>query len=208
MADPGPGSERVSAPDEFPADPWRLLRDWLPPNDELVRPTMTVASVTADGRADARTQLLSEFDERGFYLHADANSRKIRQFEGNPNVALVLHLAEQSQQLVVQGVAEPAPAAESAQVYAVRSPYLRQLSYQNTHDFAQLPRATRLALWAEFQSEHPIDELAPPPNWAGYLVRPLRLSFWFGDPDTASVRAEYLRESVDDPGWTLELRAG
>lgn len=192
----------------FPDDPWNLLRDWLPPNDDPARPIMTVASVTADGRADARTQLLSEYDDRGFYLHADANSRKVRQFESNPNVALVLHFAEALHQLVVQGVAEPAPDAEKARVYAARSPYLRQLAYQNSHDFAQLPQPVRLALWAEFQAEQPIDELAPPPNWAGYLVRPLRLSFWFGDPDTASRRADYTRATVDDATWSLELRAG
>jgi pyridoxamine 5'-phosphate oxidase len=190
--------------DDWPADPWELLADWLPANDDPVRPTMTVATVTADGRADARIQLLSEYDEHGFYLHADARSRKVAQLAANPSVALVLHFPEELRQLVVQGLAEPARPDELKRAFAARSPYLQQLAWQNTVEFAGLPLADRLSAWAQFGADH-ADGFGQPPTWVGYLVRPTRLTFWIGNGDTASRRTEYARSS---DGWTVALLAG
>lgn len=192
------------ADDTFPDDPWQLLSEWLPSNDEPVRPTMTVATVTPDGRADARIQLLSEWDEQGFYLHTDSRSRKIGQFAANPGVALVLHFPERLRQLVVQGLAEPAPAHELRDAFRARSPYLQQLAWQNTVEFAGLPLADRLSAWARFRDDH-ADGFGQPPTWTGYLVRPTRLTFWVGNPDTASRRTEY---ALTPEGWTVSLLAG
>ena len=194
--------------ESFPADPWEYLDEWLPANDEPARPTMTLATVDAEGRPDARTLLRSEYDAHGFYFHTDAASRKVEQLAAHPEVALMLHLPAQLHQLTVQGVAEPADRVELDRVYAARSPYLRQLAYQNTHEFAALPQSTRLELWAEFQADHDVAGIDPPQGWAGYLVRPTRLTFWFGNPDTASRRVEYSRTSVADTEWVVELRAG
>ncbi len=190
--------------DDWPSDPWELLADWLPSNDDPTRPTMTVATVTPDGRPDARIQLLSEWDEHGFYLHADSRSRKIEQLAANPAVALVLHFPELLRQLTVQGFAEPAPAEELRRAFTARSPYLKQLAWQNTVEFAGLPLADRLSAWARFRDDH-ADGFGQPPTWAGYLVRPTRLTFWIGNGDTASRRTEY---TLAPEGWTVTLLAG
>jgi pyridoxamine 5'-phosphate oxidase len=191
-------------PDAPPADPWTLVDAWLPANDEPARPTMTVATLD-DGRPDARIQLLSAFDHDGFLFHTDARSRKVAQLAADPAVALVLHLAADLHQLVVQGRAEPAGAEADAIAYARRSPYLQQLAWQNTAEFATLSLGGRRASWAAFAADHP-DGLAPAPTWIGYRVVPTRLTFWQGDPDTASRRIEYAAR--DDGGWTVSVRAG
>ncbi|MFI7589633.1 pyridoxamine 5'-phosphate oxidase family protein [Spongisporangium articulatum] len=190
-------------------DLWALLVEWLPANAHENRPRMTVSTVTAEGRPDARTLLLSEFDPDGFYFHTDARSRKVAQLKANPGVALSLLLDDPGgnpvgRQLVVQGVAEPAPAAEERRAYAARSPYLQQLAWQNTPEFAQLSLDERLARWAAFGAEH-ARGFTPPPTWVGYLVRPTRLTFWQGNPDTASRRTEF-RPTSD--GWQLTYLPG
>jgi pyridoxamine 5'-phosphate oxidase len=169
---------------------WRRLQDWLPPNDDPDRPQLTLSTVTPDGRADARTVLLSEFDADGFYFHTDARSRKAAQLAANPAVALTVLWPNFTRQLVVQGTAEPAPAPELARAYRRRSAYLQQLAWLNTADFARLPRAERVARWAACAADHP-DGFAQPPTWTGYLVRPSRLTFWEGDPEAASRRTEF-----------------
>jgi len=189
--------------DTFPADPWVLLAEWLPANDDPVRPVMTVATA-ADGVPDARTLLLSEYDRDGFYFHTDSRSRKIGQLAANPAVALMLHFPDKGRQLVVQGIAEPAPADELRRAFRNRSPYLQQLAWQNTVEFAGMPLADRLAEWARFRADH-ADGFGQPPTWTGYLVRPTRLTFWIGNPDTASRRTEYSRTA---DGWTVSLLAG
>ena len=190
--------------DTFPADPWTLLADWLPANEDPARPVMTLATVSAEGDPDARTLLLSEYDEHGFYFHTDTRSRKVRQLAADGRVALMLHFPDRARQLTVQGVAEVAPGDELRRAFRARSPYLQQLAWQNTVEFAGLPLADRLAAWSAFRDDHG-DGFGQPPTWAGYLVRPSRLTFWIGNPDTASRRTEYTRTPE---GWAVSLLAG
>lgn len=189
--------------DTWPEDPWELLAAWLPANDDPARPVMTVATA-ADGIPDARTLLLSEWDRSGLYFHTDARSRKVGQLTANPRVALMLHFPDRARQLTVQGSAEPAPGDELKRAFRARSAYLQQLAWQNTVEFAGLPLADRLKEWAVFRADH-ADGFGQPPTWAGYLVRPTRLTFWIGSPDTASRRTEYL---LTPEGWAVSLLAG
>jgi pyridoxamine 5'-phosphate oxidase len=194
-------SRRPEAPD----DPWDLLRAWLPPNDDPERPLVTLATVDDDGAPDARTVLLSEYDEQGLYVHTDARSRKAAQLAAHPAAALVLRWPEQLRQVVVRGVAEPAPADECARAYARRTPYLRRLAWVNTAELAALPVAERRSRWAAFAAERPVDTLRPPDTWVGFLVRPTSLTFWTGDPGAASRRVEYRR---DADRWATAVLAG
>lgn len=187
----------------FPEDPWELLRDWLPANDDPVRPPMTVATLD-HGIPDARTLLLSEYDAHGLYFHTDSRSRKVEQLRADPSVALMLHLPEAKRQLTVQGIAELAPDDELARAYRARSPYLQQLAWQNTVEFAGLGDDDRESAWASFRAAHG-DGFGQPPTWIGYLVRPSRLTFWTGSDTTASRRVEY---QASPGGWAVSFRAG
>lgn len=190
--------------DLHPDDPWPLLAAWLPPDDDPDRPRMTLSTVTADGAADARTVLLSGWDERGFRFNTQASSRKVEQIAAHPAVALTLLWEGFSRQLVVQGWAQVQGAAELAAAYAARTPFLQQLAHQNTVDYAQLPLAARRKQFAELAAAHR-DGFPQPPEWTGYLVRPTRVTFWVAGTDTASRRTEYLRRGE---GWERTLLPG
>lgn len=194
---------------DLPDDPFELLAAWLPHNDDPARPLMTVATVDECGAPDARSLLLSEWDREGFYWHTDARSRKVAQVRSRPEVALCIPLLGVpapgvSHQLVVAGRAEIAPAQEQERAYAARPPYLQQLAWQNTPEFAALPQHERIVQWEEFTRTHS-GGLTAPDTWIGFLVRPARLVFWFGGPLTASRRMEYVREG---DGWDRRVLAG
>ncbi|MCT9001248.1 pyridoxamine 5'-phosphate oxidase family protein [Microbacterium memoriense] len=194
---------------DLPDDPSRLLSVWLPANDDPARPLMTLATLDENGAPDARSLLLSEWDAEGFYWHTDARSRKVAQVTRSALVALCIPLLgtptpDSRHQLVVQGRAEPASADEQRRAYAARPPYLQQLAWQNTPEFAALPQPERVAAWADFASAQEAS-FVPPPSWVGYLVRPDRLTFWFGSDDTASRRVEYTRRA---DGWERRFLAG
>ena len=179
-------SETVS---EAAADPWLLLAAWLPGNAEPDRPQVTLSTVSPSDRADARTVLLTEWDELGFYFHTDSRSRKATDIARNSAVALTFLWPSFTRQLTVQGDASIAPRAELDAAYAARSPYLQQLAWQNSAEFAVLPHETRRAEWGSFELPH-----GPPASWTGYLVRPLRMTFWSSDPEAASRREEFTLE--------------
>jgi len=201
-----------------PSNPWQLVDEWLPGNDEPERPQMNLATVSVTGEPDARTVLLSEYDSQGFYFHTDALSRKAAAIVANPAVALTFLWPGFTKQLVVQGRAAVAPADEIAAAYRARSPFLQQLAWQNTFEFAQYPDDERRDRWAAFTAEHTDKHTAdsrrpgtPPPvfsqpdTWIGFLVRPTRMTFWASGSDAPSRRVEYRATSG---GWTVAYLPG
>lgn len=178
----------------------QAVDDWLPSNEDPNRPQIQVATVDADGRPDLRTVLLSGWTAEGFSFHTDTASRKAEQLEQQPAVALVAVWPGFSRQLVVLGTAEREPNEAAAAAFALRSPYLQQLAWQNSHEFALLPYPDRLEQWRAFRADHARQPIPVAPTWVGYLVRPDRLTFWTSDPDTASHRLEYFAVGDD---WVL-----
>ncbi|MBD8060014.1 pyridoxamine 5'-phosphate oxidase family protein [Cellulomonas sp. JH27-2] len=188
----------LTRPPTLPDEAYALLLDWLPTNDDPERPVVTLATVDEDGAPDARSVLLSELDRKGVYVHTDASSRKVAQLAANPAVAVVARWPERQRQLVVRGVAEPAPASETDRAYARRSLYLRRLAWLNTTSVAAMPADERRAAWATFVATHQV--LKPPPTWVGFLVRPTSLTFWTGDDASVSHRREHRFDGTD---WTI-----
>lgn len=194
----------MTAARPIPEEAWELLTSWLPANEHPDRPQITLSTVDAAGEPDARTVLLSEFDDEGFFFNTDAASRKAADIAAHPTVALTVLWPGFTRQLVVRGRAEVAPADRIAAAYAARSPYLQQLAWQNSHEFAALPLETRRQRWAEFTAAHP-DGFDQPDSWTGFVVRPRRLTFWTSNPDTASRRVEW---AFGPDGWTRSYLAG
>jgi pyridoxamine 5'-phosphate oxidase len=156
--------------------------------------------------------LLSSVSREGLSFHTDAASRKASQIRTNPAVAITVLWPGFTRQLAVRGRAEPADPAAVAAAYAARSPYLQQLAWLNTHDFAALPLDERRARWATAEAEREArvvtaggTGLEAPPTWTGFVVRPTRVTAWSSAPDTASRREEW---SLGDAGWTHSYRAG
>lgn len=183
-------------------DPLALAAAWVPAQGED-RMLMTLSTAGVDGFPRSRTVMLSEFDGERFFFHTDAQSRKVADLEADDRVSLTLLWPGFTRQLVVQGRAEPAPPTEIAEAYAARGPYLRQLAWLNTVDFARMPRERREAAWAEWAAEHP--EADQPGGWVGYGVEPERLLFWVSHPAAASRRVEYVRR---DGGWERRYLPG
>lgn len=188
--------------DAFASDPTALAAAWLPRAGEE-RMLMTLSTIDVDGFPRSRTVMLSEYDGERFFFHTDARSRKVADLAENPRVALTLLWPGFSRQLVVQGTAAPAPDAETAHAYAARSPYLRQLAWMNSDEFAAQPLAERERAWAAFAIADPSP--TPPVDWVGYAVTAHRMLFWVSNPRAASRRVEYTREGS---GWARRALAG
>jgi pyridoxamine 5'-phosphate oxidase len=182
------------------------LRDWLPSNDDPARPLIALSTITTDGYPDVRHVLLSEFSAEGFFFHSDARSRKFAELAVTPRASFAIAWPDLGRQLVVVADVERVTDEEAAAVYQRRSYYLQVLAWLNDDAFAALEPAERQRLWAEFEAEHPVGTLTPPPTWAGAVLRPRRVTFWHGHPDTASQRTEYTLTS--DGIWLTTLLAG
>ena len=163
-----------------------------------------VALATADGAPSVRMVLLKAFDERGFVLTTNLESRKAREAAANPRAALLFYWHALGRQVRIEGSVERTSEAESEAHHRDR------------------PRASRIAAWASRQSEPVPDRAALdeayaarerefegadvplPPFWGGLRVVPTAYEFWQHRENRMHDRFRYL---PDGDGWRIERLA-
>jgi pyridoxamine 5'-phosphate oxidase len=167
---------------------------------------MTLATVGADGRPSARIVLLKGLDSGGFVFYTNQRSRKGREMEANPFVALTFLWAELERQVRVEG--------EVGRVSRTKG----EIYWRGR------PKGSRLGAWVSRQSEiipdrkvlevrlldlqaryADTDDVPMPEFWGGYVVRPEQIEFWQGRPDRLHDRLLYRTNGED--AWTLERLA-
>lgn len=190
-------------------DPIPLVQEWWDTAVEcgLFMPeAMTLATATPDGTPSARMVLLKEIDDRGFHFFTNYESRKARELEVNPKVALILHWAVLERQIRIEGSVERLSDEESFAYFRTRS------------------RGSRIGAWASKQSRplddrselevavdeaerrfEGVDEIPLPPHWGGYRVVPTSIEFWQGRASRLHDRWVFSRPSEADPWKTTRL---
>lgn len=185
-------------------DPFELFRDWYEDAAEcgLALPdAVTLATVDAEGRPDARMVLLKGFDEHGFVFYTNLGSVKAQQLETNPHAALCFYWMPLRRQVRVRGACE-AVTDEEADAY-----------------FATRPRDSQIGAWASKQSQplegrfelekrvlnylgkYAVGTVPRPPFWSGFRIVPDEIEFWLEKKSRLHDRLRYTRT---DGGWSTE----
>ncbi|MFI4896233.1 MAG: pyridoxamine 5'-phosphate oxidase [Phycisphaerales bacterium JB059] len=201
-------------PDELPADPMPTFKGWLEEataRAEVPNPNaMTLATVGEDGRPSARIVLCKGVvpDPGYVVFYTNSRSRKGREIEANPRVALTFHWDHAGRQVRLEGRAIRSPDEESDAYFASR----HWTSRLGAHASEQSePIESRQAL-LERVAERAIDlgldlgallegrdvEIPRPAHWFGYRVWVDRVELWCGGTGRIHDRA----------AWTRELGAG
>ena len=189
-----------------PTEPYALFRHWLDEafaardRGELAEPTAMVVATCDEGRPRARTVLLKELTPDGFTFFTNYTSAKGTELSADPAVALHFGWHAIQRQIRVEGTAEKVTRAESEAYFATR------------------PRGSQLGAWASAQSstvgsltelqeayaaaeQRFADRDVPcPDHWGGYLVRPVEIEFWQGQPSRMHDRLVY---RLADDAWTI-----
>jgi pyridoxamine 5'-phosphate oxidase len=187
---------------ECAKDPFDQLTRWL---DEAIAArvpepnAMSLATVDASGAPSSRIVLLKAVDARGLVFHTNYDSRKGRELEANPRVALLFFWPELERQVRIGGRAEHASVAESDAYFAQR-PRESQLGAWASPQSAEIAsREVLEARLAEARERFP-DTITRPPRWGGVRVVPARFEFWQGRPSRLHDRLQWTR---DADSWAI-----
>lgn len=188
---------------DAPADPLLLFERWMADSLAHQLPmsnAMTLATVTADGRPDARIVLLKELDAEGFVFYTNYQSAKGVQLAANPQACLVFFWVELERQVRVEGRVEKVAASESDEYFAVRPLGSRHSAWASAQS---RPVAGRKVLEDALESakQRHGDNPPRPAHWGGYRLHPTALEFWQGRPNRLHDRLRYVRGTQ---GWTIE----
>jgi pyridoxamine 5'-phosphate oxidase len=200
---------------EVAADPLAMFARWMSAARDvgLDEPNaMVLSTVSADGIPSARTVLLKGIDARGLSFFSHRTSRKGRELQERPHAACVFPWYPMHRQITVHG--------------AVQELDRREVEGY----FAQRPRDSQLGAWASPQSSvigsrTPLEQgfldaearfagrpVTVPPNWSGWVIRPVTMEFWQGRPsrlhDRLRFRAITADAALDDgASWVVERLA-
>ncbi len=197
---PLPAFDTESAPEE----PSALFLSWL---HEAIAVgvsephAMTLATVDAEGRPDARVLILKDVDADGWQFATATTSAKGTQLAARPHAALSFHWREQGRQVRVRGAVATADPSVSAADFLAK-PDGSRIAGLVGRQSAVLEDPGKLTLEIEAASHRLADDpFAVAEDHAVYVLTPAEVEFWQGDRQRQHVRLRYSR-SVN--GWITE----
>ena len=187
-------------------DPMALFAAWMDeasksePNEANA---MSVASVDAQGRPNARMVLLKEANAKGFVFYTNLESAKGNELRAAPHAALCFHWKTLRKQVRVRGPVEQVSDAEADAYFATRAKDSQIGAWASKQSRPMEGRFAFEREIAKYAAKYALAKVPRPPEWSGFRVTPLEIEFWRDRPFRLHDRLVYRRSSPEE-AWTTE----
>jgi len=192
-----------------PADPVSACEAWFIEARSFGFPNsnaMTLATVDAEGRPNARIVLLRGFDAQGAIFYTNRLSRKGHALAANACAALLFHWDREpiGRQIRIEGAVTQTSDALSDAYWKSR-PRESQINGWASHQSRPIAhRAVLQKAHEDFEAKFAGMEVPRPAHWGGYRVALERIELWQGDLYRLHDRVEYQRQGE---GWRVQRLA-
>ncbi|KAJ3128300.1 hypothetical protein HK100_009252 [Physocladia obscura] len=192
-------------------NPLALFATWLDEAKQDVHEAnaMTLSTVGPDGKPSSRVVLLKAFDDHGFVLYTNYNSRKSAHLAANGHAALTFYWKER--QVRIEGHATRTSTQESDAYFATR-PRASQIGawVSSAQSSPVGSRAALLEIEQELEHKFAQTEKIPRPEfWGGWRVSCDYIEFWQGRVGRLHDRLVFTPSGPDAgsekslSGWTV-----
>ena len=149
---------------------------------EVMEPNaMTLSTVSAQGLPSSRIVLLKEVDEVGFHFFTNYESRKGKEMDSNPHVALLFFWPELQRQVRIEAKVQKLT-PEASDAYFQSRPKESRLGAIASPQSQILPNRQLLeARMDDLRQTYADSAFVPrPAHWGGYRAVPYLVEFWQG----------------------------
>jgi pyridoxamine 5'-phosphate oxidase len=191
--------------DSLPTDPQALFATWIHEALAVNTPephAMVLSTVDEHGRSDARTLILKDVDERGWWFASSMDSPKGIQLAKQACAALTFYWPTLGRQVRVRGLVGVADVAVSARDFLARAPGGRAEALVGRQSEPLGDRAELRAALAQAKARVQADPGLVAPAWTRYVVQPNEVQFFQGDAERQHVRVRY---QSSENGWERTL---
>lgn len=193
---------------ELDADPVQQFDRWLTQAIKAgaYEPTaMTLATATPDAQPHARIVLLKHFDAKGFCFFTNYDSAKGHEMAANHRASLCFYWPQLERQVRLIGTISKTTAHESDE-YFKRRPRGSQLgAWVSQQSKTIASRKLLEEMLKEVTARFEGKDVARPPHWGGYRLKPSVIEFWQGRQNRLHDRLIYTQQN--DASWTISRLA-
>ena len=188
-------------------NPIELFSEWFEQakKTEINDPNaLSLATSDKNGIPSVRMVLLKDFNENGFVIYTNLNSKKSKDIKVNPNAAMCFHWKSILRQVRILGKITKIPDNE-ADTYFKSRKYESKIGAWASNQSTVLNNRKELYKEIENYKKKYLDKKnVPRPNhWSGWNLSPTEIEFWLDGENRIHERLVYIKNQDDK--WNKSL---
>lgn len=177
-------------------DPFERFKEWFlfAQDNGVIEPDAFILSTFDGTSVNARTMVLRGISDHGLLVYTNYHSRKAKEMDDNPDVAMTFYFTEIFRQIRIKGKASRVSAEQSDQYFEARPRGSQVGSWVSRQSESLSSRRELNDMYEQFNKELGATVVRPP-FWGGYEIIPHEYEFMQGYENRLHDRFRFVKKA-------------